>query len=399
MSAIVQYVFQVIACSALFAICYWAWLRNGHFHNWNRYYIWISVILSIVIPLMTIRITAPASLLSYSYMPETAILGTESIPATGSVPVSGIVVLVCLLMLIRESLSLANMFKLKRKAEIMDIGNVRLYCTNDPSAPFTFFRHIFWKKDINPYTETGSRILRHELAHVRLGHSWDKALMQLVCCFFWMNPFFFLLRRELALVHEFAADRTSIGDGNAEGVSSLILGTLYPNHDFASRFFQSSIKRRIIMINKSKTSRAILRKLSIVPIVLIAVYLFACKQDIRTSEALTAAVDSNDPFSAMEQQPLFDGKPTYLDFRDYVGKNTIYPANAAEKGIMGTVLIEFIVNKQGNVEDVKLLSGVDSELDAESLRVIRSSPKWIPGKVKGEPVDVKYQFPVNFKLN
>ena len=104
-------------------------------------------------------------------------------------------------------------------------------------------------------------------------------------------------------------------------------------------------------------------------------------------------------FTIVEDMPLFNGKVAEEGFRDYVLKNTQYPAVAQENGISGRVFVEFTINQRGELVDAKITRGVDPLLDAESLRVIRSSPAWTPGKQRGKNVKVKYTFPVVFKLN
>ncbi len=104
-------------------------------------------------------------------------------------------------------------------------------------------------------------------------------------------------------------------------------------------------------------------------------------------------------FTIVEDMPLFNGKPAEEGFREYVGKNTVYPAVAQENGISGRVFVEFTINQKGELVDAKVMRSVDPLLDAEALRVIRSSPKWTPGKQRGKTVKVKYTFPVQFKLN
>jgi len=104
-------------------------------------------------------------------------------------------------------------------------------------------------------------------------------------------------------------------------------------------------------------------------------------------------------FTIVEDMPSFNGKPAEEGFRDYVAKNTQYPAVAQENGISGMVLVEFTINQQGDLTDAKIVRPVDPLLDAEALRVIKSSPKWTPGKQRGKTVKVKYTFPVRFRLN
>ncbi len=251
MTAFFIYLLEVITCSALFAGCYWWVLRNGRFYQWNRFYIVAAVALSAIIPLLNIPISAPHIVMpaTTDYVAHIVIDpdGVAVVPvqsAASPIPWAWLGFISCIsiihLLLVKEIVSFIRILRLKRCSDRIHISETDLYCTDDDTAPFTFFRTIFWKKGVPMDSGEGRCMLRHELAHVRLGHSWDKALMQLVCCLFWMNPFFMLLRRELELVHEFAADSESVGDGDTEELSSLILCTLYPNHyhDFTSRFFE-----------------------------------------------------------------------------------------------------------------------------------------------------------------
>ena len=415
MTAFFIYLLQVIVCSALFAGCYWLFLRNERFYHWNRFYIVASVMLSISIPLLNIPIST-----SQIAMPTVtdyiATMAVEPIdaavvaaqPETAPFPWAWLGLMCCMFviffLLAKEVVSFIRILRLKRRSERISIPEAVLYYTDDATAPFTFFRTIFWKKDISVDSGEGRYVLRHELAHVRLGHSWDKALMQLVCCVFWMNPFFMLFRRELELVHEFAAD----SEGNAEELSSLILCTLYPNHyyNFTNRFFQSSIKRRITMINKDKKSKLnLLRKMSIIPVALIALYFFACSKVLTQAEEQMLSFNENpfsdtksgeEIFAVVEEMPKFPGGEAEL--LKYIIENVQYPKNAMENNIQGRVFVQFVVTSQGTIGETKVLRGVDPELDAEAIRVINSLPTFSPGKQGGVPVAVWYQVPITFQL-
>jgi protein TonB len=81
-----------------------------------------------------------------------------------------------------------------------------------------------------------------------------------------------------------------------------------------------------------------------------------------------------------------------------VSQHLDYPEIAKENGVSGRVMVQFTVNPNGTVSDVKVLRGVDPSLDKEAVRVIQSSPKWTPGKQRDRAVKVTYQFPVIFQL-
>lgn len=104
------------------------------------------------------------------------------------------------------------------------------------------------------------------------------------------------------------------------------------------------------------------------------------------------------PFSAVENKPTFNDSDAN-EFSKWVSEQVKYPQDAIDANIQGKVVLQFTVNKEGQVEDVKVLHGVSETLDAEAVRVVSSSPKWEPGSMNGTPVNVKYIFPVLFRLN
>ena len=102
-------------------------------------------------------------------------------------------------------------------------------------------------------------------------------------------------------------------------------------------------------------------------------------------------------FVVVETMPEFPGGQAAL-FK-YLSENVKYPVIAQENGIQGRVTCQFVVNKDGSIVDVEVVrSGGDASLDKEAVRVIKSMPKWNPGKQRGKAVRVKYTVPVNFKL-
>lgn len=82
----------------------------------------------------------------------------------------------------------------------------------------------------------------------------------------------------------------------------------------------------------------------------------------------------------------------------YLAENVKYPLVAAENGVQGRVVVEFIVEKDGSLSDVKVKRGVDPSLDREAVRVVKSMPRWNPGKKDGQPVRVRFSVPVTFRL-
>jgi tonB family C-terminal domain len=107
-------------------------------------------------------------------------------------------------------------------------------------------------------------------------------------------------------------------------------------------------------------------------------------------------VAENKVFDVVEVMPSFPGGPAAL--MSYLSKNIKYPTVAEETGIQGRVIVTFVVERDGSITDVQVAKSVDPSLDKEAQRVVRSMPRWIPGKQNGSAVRVKYTVPVTFRL-
>ena len=107
-------------------------------------------------------------------------------------------------------------------------------------------------------------------------------------------------------------------------------------------------------------------------------------------------VEENKVFDVVEQMPSFPGGMGAL--MSWLSQNIKYPVIAAENGVQGRVIVQFVVEKDGSITDVKVAKSVDPSLDKEAARVVSAMPKWTPGKQNGSAVRVKYTVPVTFKL-
>ena len=105
---------------------------------------------------------------------------------------------------------------------------------------------------------------------------------------------------------------------------------------------------------------------------------------------------SNKVFDVVEEMPHFPGGPAAL--QAFLSSNTKYPVVAQENGVQGRVIVSFVVERDGSITDVKVVRSVDPSLDREATRVVKSMPRWSPGKQNGSAVRVKYTVPVVFRL-
>lgn len=101
-------------------------------------------------------------------------------------------------------------------------------------------------------------------------------------------------------------------------------------------------------------------------------------------------------FDVVEEQPSFPGGQGAL--MQWLSDNIKYPVIAAENGIQGRVIVQFVVSKTGSISNVNVVRGVDPSLDKEAVRVVKAMPNWTPGKQNGTTVNVRYTLPVTFKL-
>ena len=117
---------------------------------------------------------------------------------------------------------------------------------------------------------------------------------------------------------------------------------------------------------------------------------------VNTNESEEKKEVANKVFDVVEQMPSFPGGNEAL--MKFLQENVKYPVVAQENGVQGRVVVSFVVERDGSITDVKVVRSVDPSLDKEATRVVKSMPRWIPGKQNGAAVRVKYNVPVSFRL-
>ncbi|MCM1522098.1 MAG: energy transducer TonB [Muribaculaceae bacterium] len=120
------------------------------------------------------------------------------------------------------------------------------------------------------------------------------------------------------------------------------------------------------------------------------------KEEVIVEEKKPEPVDDNKVFDVVEQKPQFPGGDAAL--LKWIGEHIRYPAMAQENNIQGRVVVQFVVTKTGSIGEVRVIRGKDPDLDKEAVRVVKSLPKFVPGKMNGHSVNVWYTLPISFKL-
>jgi N-acetylmuramoyl-L-alanine amidase len=267
MIALAYYLLKVIVCSGIFFLYYHFALRNKLFHQWNRFYLLAVVLISTAIPLLQftfihhekepsraiqiLQTVQSADLyMEETYLRSHPFLSTEQWMGIGYAAVS-------LIFLTTVILSISRIYSIIRRHKVQLVHDIKFLSTKEKGTPFSFLRYIFWNDNIDVHSPTGQQIFQHELVHVKEAHTFDKLFIQITLVAFWSNPIFWLIRKELQLIHEFIADKKAIQQHDTAALASMILQTAYP-HQFSSitnQFFQSPIKRRLLMLSKIQNPR------------------------------------------------------------------------------------------------------------------------------------------------
>jgi N-acetylmuramoyl-L-alanine amidase len=185
-----------------------------------------------------------------------------------------------------------KIYRLKKQYPVNKTNEFDFINTNLRQAPFSFLRNIFWRADISLHDETGKQIMQHEITHIKQKHSWDKLFVQTILCFYWMSPFFWLLKKELYLLHEFIADEKAVGKNDAASFAKMLLSSQYGSFQFApaQSIFYSPIKRRLIMLTTSKKLQfGYLRRVMVLPLLTIVICLCAFTMQKETNIVKTTA--------------------------------------------------------------------------------------------------------------
>ena len=277
------YIFQMLLCSAILYGYYHLFLRNGRFHQYNRFYLLSIIVLSLLLPLVKIPVVVQPDDVIYQPLDDWSLAVTVVAQKSPSflnafTLLAGIYVLLVLVFSLRIFISLRKIFMLKKSNPSEDLDGVSFIQTSHPATPFSFFKWLFWNRSLDLNSDQGRHVFRHEMYHIEKKHSWDLVFAELITALFWFNPIFYLVRREIKIIQEFLADQYATNEENISAYAELLLMQTFGsyNHRLVNPFFHNQLKRRIAMLTKSKKpAYQYLRKLMVLPLVAVATLLFA----------------------------------------------------------------------------------------------------------------------------
>lgn len=448
------YSIKVAICLAAFYLFYKLLLSRDTFHAFNRATLLLLMLLSLVLPFVSLSIDEPTvvnnGMVQVEQLLVAGVTGENTQPAGLTlVQVLFMVYMVGVVVSVgREIVSLAGLYKLISGRDHVTIDNgIRIIVIDGDMAPFSWFNNIVISR--SDYESGRREILIHEMAHISHHHSLDILLCNVLLIFQWFNPAVWLLRRELRNIHEYEADEAVLASGaNAAEYQLLLIRKAVGERLFsmANNLNHNSLKKRItMMLTKRSNPWNRVKVLLTVPVAAVAVVAFATpkaeslsREIEHESDAIVSSVvkstsdkaalvaqgktsgeetvndmgraddtliandlqrmtsTDDDVYDVVEKMPEFPGGMAEL--MKYLSSNIKYPVEAHKAGIQGRVVVSFVVNKDGTVKDAKIVRSVDKSIDAEALRVISAMPKWLPGYQNGKAVKVRYTVPVTFRL-
>ena len=325
------YILKTIFISGLFVAYYWLALRDKKFHYYNRFYLLMTTSISLIVPLLNFNwftvqepvIYSSSEVLQFVLPTTKAKVNTSLIWSDYLLIFASGIAFILFVLLIGH---IVKIYLLKRKAIVTPMEGFDFVQTNEESAPFSFLNNLFWKQSISLQEESGQQIFKHELTHIQQKHTWDRIYCQIVASLFWMNPFNWIIQKELVAIHEFIADEEAVGNSNVEAFAKMLLQSHYGNHFLkpTHSFFYSSIKRRLIMLTTTKNTKySYLRRVMILPVLIFSVCIVSIKVHAkeRIETKLTEIKNNINLFVSDTSKPVvslikvdstkFTSKPTY----------------------------------------------------------------------------------------
>ena len=411
------YLLKVNVGIALFYAFYKLFCQRDTFFQWRRFALLSFLGISFIYPLLNIQDWVKEQPAMYELADYYANwMATEEITATTPVVIDAhqlpslltigiyLYYIGVIVMSFRFIVQLFSVLRMRWKGTRSIVDGQRIISIPTEADPFSFFGWIFLYlpglKD-----ESREEILKHEQTHARQWHSMDVILCELINIVCWFNPFAWLIKTEIRLNLEYLADNKvaeTTSDCKLYQYHLLNLVNKNVQTGLCNNFNVSHLKHRIIMMNKKRTHTAGRIKYALfVPLaaaLLIAsnISCISSEKQEEISEKQESRAAEGEVFQVVEEMPEFPGG--MAECMKWLNQNIKYPADAKEKGVQGRVIVQFVVEKDGTIVNAKVVRGVDPDLDAEALRVVNQSPKWKPGKQKGEAVRVKYTLPIMFRL-
>jgi len=297
---------------------------------------------------------------------------------------------------VRLLFSLLQFYQTRAQATKEVVNGWVIYRLSDSQDCYTFFGCIIIGNEVPQ--EDLECMIAHEVAHQRLGHSWDILLLEIMTIVFWFHPLVYVYRSFLVELHEYQADQDVL-----QSFSIKYYGHLLVQHALKTRVSlfhkfsnQSLLKKRLTMLtNYNKMNNNLWRYGLGLPLLFAFALLL---QGPKIQAQTTAEPDEYPVYGQCEGTKDEVKQCSNKNLFTAIGQHFKYPKSTQEAKREGKVLIQFVVGKNGRVRDAKILKSLDKDSDAEALRVVKLLNGWQAGKKDGQKVPVKLTLPIAFRL-
>lgn len=427
---------QILVFQLLFLAVYDFLLKKETFFNWNRVYLILTPILSVVLPFISIGLIQQ-NIPQEFYVQMPAVILGETASKTGSTSLLWFMSLKNLWtigMIVSTLIFYYKIFKiikLKRSGTTKYVDGNRLTMLPKTDTAFSFLTTIYLGENISE--EKKENIIAHEKIHLQQKHSLDLLYFELLRIVFWFNPLVYVFQNKISTLHEYIADAEISRRTNKKDYYQNLLSEVFQTQEisFVNTFFkQSLIKNRITMLEKSKSSKnRMMKYLLMLPLLGGMLIYTSCVND--SVESLNQEQETMNQLPPPPPPPPPPAPPAYKESGDEVPYAVIqkvptYPGctgdNEALKECMSTkiaeainanfntdiagalnlsgrqrITVQFKIDKTGTVTDIRARAP-QPELEAEAIRVVKLLPKMTPGEHRGEKVGVLYSLPIVFEV-
>lgn len=273
METLLLYFGKVIVCSGVTFLYYRLSLKDRTFHHYNRFYLLSAMLISMLLPLIRIEdFTVEVSSDVYRLIDKVQNFNTYKNATYDNIYfriIFSALGFVSFFFLGRFIYGIIRIGQLKNRFPKEHFGGINFYRTNLAEAPFSYFRNLFWKNSIILDSDIGKQILKHEMVHIEQKHSFDKIFIEIVTSVFWFNPFFYLIKKEISLIHEYLADKKAVRQSDTQAFAQMLLASHFSGKPLpaTSPFLSSNLKKRLKMLQKPKTRFGYARRIFALPVV------------------------------------------------------------------------------------------------------------------------------------
>jgi len=391
----------------VFYAVYKLWLENEKMFRFNRIYLLGSLVFSFVIPLQLISIASGFSnKIGFIQLEELVIQKNNenvemiSINDFVFVLIGVVYAFIVLMLTIRFVLNLYSFYKRIKNNQVEFIQGEKIVLIEQPILPHSFWKSIFINKNEFEKGKIPSELIAHEKAHLDQKHTLDILFIEVLQIVFWFNPLLVFYKKAIKLNHEFLADEAVNKQfGSVKSYQNLLLD--FASHKntvaLASNINYLITKKRLLMMTKKESPIKIVLKVFSVGVVY-ALLLFVFSTKATAQKALNKAdVKEKDLYvlADVEKLPEFPGGLT--KFYKFIGENFKMSAEANKIKIKRKAYMQFIIEKDGSLSDIKTIKDPGYGLGDEAIRVLKLSPKWTAATQEGKAVRVMYSLPITFQ--